>query len=95
MGPDFFFSCGAEWSGWEAAGQGLFSWVWTDGDFLEKGELFLGIFFGWRLVIGIVIIVITVEERCGVGVVSEGVHHHPSFFSSKQNRKTVKMYLLV
>lgn len=29
--------------------------------------------------IGIVIIVITVEERCGVGVVSEGVHHHPSF----------------
>lgn len=54
--------------------------------------------------IGIVIIVITVEERCGVGVVSDGVHHHHRFpFSSskkkkekkKQTRKTVKMYLLV
>lgn len=83
-----------EWSGWEAAGQGLFSWVWTDGDFWGEGELFWEFFL---MVIGIVIIVITVEERCGVGVVSEGVHHHhrPSFFSSKQNRKTVKMYLLV
>lgn len=62
--------------------------------FLERGNSFWEFFL---MVIGIVIIVITVEERCGVGVVSEGVHHHhrPSFFSSKQNRKTVKMYLLV
>lgn len=44
LGPDFFFSSGAEWSGWEAAGQGLFSWVWTDGDFLERGNSF-GVFF--------------------------------------------------
>lgn len=45
LGPDFFFSSGAEWSGWEAAGQGLFSWVWTDGDFWGEGELFLDDFF--------------------------------------------------
>lgn len=43
--------------------------------FGERGNSF-GFFW---MVIGIVIIV--VEERCGVGVVSEGVHHHhhPSF----------------
>lgn len=81
FGTGFFFSSGAEWSGWEAAGQGLFSWVWTDGDFWGEGELFLD--FCFLMVIGIVIIVITVEERCRVGVVFEGVHHHPSFFFLK------------
>lgn len=45
FGTGFFFSSGAEWSGWEAAGQGLFSWVWTDGDFLERGGILFGIFF--------------------------------------------------
>lgn len=43
--------------------------------FFGEGEFF----WIFLVVIGIVSIVITVAERCGVGVVSEGVHHDPSF----------------
>lgn len=60
--------------------------------FLGRGGILLDDFL---VVIGIVIIiiviiVITVEERCGVGVVSEGVHHHPSFFPQNRTVKQLK-----
>lgn len=93
FGTGFFFSSGAEWSGWEAAGQGLFSWVWTDGDFLERGNSF-GFFL---MVIG--------DWNCHYryyggrkmwswSCISK-VFLIIRLFPSKQNRTIVKMYLLV
>lgn len=96
FGTGFFFSSGAEWSGWEAAGQGLFSWVWTDGDFWGEGELFLDDFF--LMVIG--------DWSCHYrryggrkmwswSCIRRCSSSSSVFLSSKQNRKTVQMYLLV